>query len=145
MPLPVDPLLLLMLMTILVPSCGASRHAGSGRVLAGDRRRYVVERVLEVVVAIPASIIYQRLCIHQHKKSTDMAESGMHEGGCVGLARLGINIVFLASSSSMADAARGLARISAKGSVRVAPGLRVIPKVWDPSLRAMLAWLIMIW
>lgn len=59
-PLPVDPSLLLMLMTMFVPSCDACRHATSGRVLVGERRRYDVERVFEAVVAIMASKILTR-------------------------------------------------------------------------------------
>lgn len=56
-PLPVEPSLLPMLMTMLVPSCAASGHARSGRVLVGDRRRYDVERVFKAGDAISASIV----------------------------------------------------------------------------------------
>ena len=129
MPLPVDPLLLLMLMTILVPSCGASRHAGSGRVLVGERRRYEVERVLEVVVAIPASMIDQTLCVHQHKEWKDIVICRNHGQGCVGLG-MASGAMFpeqVASPNSRWSMWRGgLARIytvSAKPILRVVSGL----------------------
>lgn len=51
MPLPVESLVLLMLITMLVPSCGCSRHGGSGCKDVGELRKYDVERVPEVVEA----------------------------------------------------------------------------------------------
>lgn len=51
MPLPVESVLLLMLMTMLAPSWGCSRHGGSGRADVGELGKYDVDSVLEVIGA----------------------------------------------------------------------------------------------
>lgn len=56
MPLPVESLLLLMLMTMLVPLWGCSRHGDWGCKDVGELGKYDVESVLEEVVGARAAI-----------------------------------------------------------------------------------------
>ena len=56
MPLPVESLLLLTLMTMLVPLWGCSRQGGWGCKDVGELGKYDVESVLEEVVGARAAI-----------------------------------------------------------------------------------------